>query len=77
MPRAWAPAAPPGQKGPYSKSMTCQWRTELQVETSQWIVLIQKWKFCYLRNVTGRNQFVATTKTRVQIVTGAARQGFR
>ena len=45
--------------------MTCQWRTEL--ETSQWIVLIQKWKFCYLRNVTCRNQFVATTKTRVTL----------
>ena len=44
---------PPGHKGPYSKSMTCQsrWRTEL--ETSQWIVLFQKWKSCYLRNVTG------------------------
>ena len=44
---------PPGHKGLYSKSMTCQSRWRTKLETSQWMGLFQKWKSCYLRNVTG------------------------
>ena len=55
---------PPCHKGPYSKSMTCQSRIALQVETSQWIILFQRWKFCYLRNVTGFTVLQAAIETK-------------